>query len=260
MFINNFDPIAIEIFSPEIRWYSLSYIIGILIGLLLIKNLFINDKSLKEQFDDYLIYLIIGIILGGRCGYILFYNLNYYLENLFDIFKIWQGGMSFHGGLIGIIFASYFFAKKNKNHIFKYLDLIALVAPIGIFFGRIANFINSELYGKETSLPWAVQFIQVDNLYRHPTQLYEAFLEGILLFIILLYFWKKNFLEKIGKLSALFLIFYSFFRFIVEFFKVPDEQLGYLIFNLTMGQILSLVFFILGVILIFIENDSQKKS
>ena len=150
--------------------------------------------------------------------------------------------------------------KKNKNHIFKYLDLIALVAPIGIFFGRIANFINSELYGKETSLPWAVQFIQVDNLYRHPTQLYEAFLEGILLFIILLYFWKKNFLEKIGKLSALFLIFYSFFRFIVEFFKVPDEQLGYLIFNLTMGQILSLVFFILGVILIFIENDSQKKS
>ncbi len=260
MFINNFDPVAIEIFSLEIRWYSLSYIIGILIGLLLVKNLFINDKSLKDQFDDYLIYLIIGLILGGRCGYILFYNLNYYLENIFDIFKIWQGGMSFHGGLIGIIFTSYLFAKKNKNPIFKYLDLIALVAPIGIFFGRIANFINSELYGKETSLPWAVQFIQVDNSYRHPTQLYEATLEGILLFIILLYFWKKNFLEKIGKLSALFLIFYSFFRFIVEFFKVPDEQLGYIIFNLTMGQVLSLIFFILGVILMFIKNDAQKKT
>ena len=260
MFINNFDPVALEIFSLEIRWYSLSYIAGILIGWLLAKNLLINDKNLKDQFDDYLTYLIIGIILGGRIGYILFYNLNYYLENILDIFKIWQGGMSFHGGLIGIIIVSYLFAKKYKNDVFKYLDLIALVAPIGIFFGRIANFINSELYGHETSVPWAVQFVQVDNLYRHPSQLYEATLEGLLLFIILFYFWSKNYLEKTGKLSALFLIFYSFFRFIVEFFRVPDEQLGYLIFNLTIGQIISLVFFIFGVVLIFLKNDPQKKS
>jgi len=260
MFINNFDPVALEIFSLEIRWYSLSYIAGILIGWLLAKNLLINDKNLKDQFDDYLTYLIIGIILGGRIGYILFYNLNYYLENILDIFKIWQGGMSFHGGLIGIIIASYLFAKKYKNDVFKYLDLIALVAPIGIFFGRIANFINSELYGHETSVPWAVQFVQVDNLYRHPSQLYEATLEGLLLFIILFYFWSKNYLEKTGKLSALFLIFYSFFRFIVEFFRVPDEQFGYLIFNLTIGQIISLVFFIFGVVLIFLKNDPQKKS
>ena len=260
MFINNFDPVAVNIFSLEIRWYSLSYIAGILIGWLLAKNLFINDKNLKDQFDDYLTYLIIGIILGGRIGYILFYNLNYYLENILDIFKIWQGGMSFHGGLIGIIIASYFFAKKYKNDVFKYLDIIALVAPIGIFFGRIANFINSELYGHEASVPWAVQFVQVDNLYRHPSQLYEATLEGMLLFIILFYFWNKNYLEKTGKLSALFLIFYSFFRFIVEFFRVPDEQLGYLIFNLTIGQIISLVFFIFGVVLIFLKNDPQKKS
>ena len=260
MFINNFDPVAIEIFSLEIRWYSLSYIAGILIGWLLAKYLFINDKNIKNQIDDYISYLIVGLILGGRIGYILFYNLNYYLENILDIFKIWQGGMSFHGGLVGIIIASYLFAKKYKNNIFKYLDIIALVAPIGIFFGRIANFINSELYGYPTSVPWAVQFVQIDNLYRHPSQLYEAALEGLLLFIILLYFWNKNFLEKTGKLSALFLIFYSFFRFIVEFFRVPDEQLGYLILNLTIGQLISLIFFIFGIVLIFIKNAPQKKS
>jgi len=168
--------------------------------------------------------------------------------------------MSFHGGLIGIILSSYIFAKKSKKNIFSYLDVIALVAPIGIFFGRIANFINSELYGYETSVPWAVQFIQVDNLYRHPSQLYEAALEGVVLFTILLFFWKKNFLEKTGKLSALFLIIYSFFRFIIEYFRIPDEQLGYILFNLTIGQIMSIVFCLLGVVLLFIKNDSKKKS
>ena len=133
MFTNNFDPVAIEIFSLEIRWYSLSYIAGILIGWLLAKNLFIKDKNIKDQIDDYITYLIIGLILGGRIGYILFYNLNYYLENILDIFKVWQGGMSFHGGLVGIIVASYLFAEKHKSNALKYLDIIALVAPIGIF-------------------------------------------------------------------------------------------------------------------------------
>ena len=261
MFINNFDPVAIEIFSLEIRWYSLSYIGGILIGWVLAKNFFINNKILKDQFDDYLTYLIIGLILGGRIGYVLFYNLEYYSKNIFDIFKIWEGGMSFHGGLIGIIFGSYLFAKKSKTNIFKFLDVISLVAPIGIFLGRLANFINSELYGHETSMPWAVQFIKIDNLYRHPSQIYEAILEGIILFIILLYFWNKNFLNQTGKLSALFLIFYSLFRFFVEFFRVPDEQLGYLIFDLTLGQIISLAFFIFGIFLIiFIKDETQKKS
>jgi phosphatidylglycerol:prolipoprotein diacylglycerol transferase len=260
MFTNNFDPVAIEIFSLEIRWYSLSYIAGILIGWLLAKNLFINDKNIKDQIDEYITYLIIGLILGGRIGYILFYNLNYYLENILDIFKVWQGGMSFHGGLVGIIVASYLFAKKHKSNALKYLDIIALVAPIGIFFGRIANFINSELYGHETTVPWAVQFIQIDNLYRHPSQLYEATLEGLLLFIILLYFWNKNYLEKTGKLSALFLIFYSFFRFIVEFFRVPDEQLGYLFFDLTMGQLISFIFLLIGIYLIVTKYEIKKDS
>ena len=260
MFTNNFDPVAIEIFSLEIRWYSLSYIAGILIGWLLAKNLFIKDKNIKDQIDDYITYLIIGLILGGRIGYVLFYNLNYYLENILDIFKVWQGGMSFHGGLVGIIVASYLFAKKHKSNALKYLDIIALVAPIGIFFGRIANFINSELYGHETTVPWAVQFIQIDNLYRHPSQLYEATLEGLLLFIILLYFWNKNYLEKTGKLSALFLIFYSFFRFIVEFFRVPDEQLGYLFFDLTMGQLISFIFLLIGIYLIVTKYEIKKDS
>ena len=260
MFINNFDPVAVQIFSIEIRWYSLSYIAGILLGWLIAKNLFITDKEIREQFDDYLTYLIIGIILGGRIGYIVFYNPKYYAENFSEIFFIWQGGMSFHGGVIGIIISSYFFASKYKINIFKFLDIVALVAPIGIFFGRIANFINSELYGHETLMPWAVQFVQIDKLYRHPSQLYEAFLEGVILFLILLFFWKKKYLEKIGKISALFLIFYSLFRFLVEFFRVPDEHLGYLIFDLSMGQIISIIFFFSGIILIFKKNDSKEKS
>ena len=133
MFINNFDPVAFEIISIEIRWYSLSYIFGIIFGWQLAKHLFIQDKDIKDQFDDYLTYIIIGIILGGRIGYVLFYNLSYYLDNLVDIIKFWQGGMSFHGGLLGVVIASYFYTRKYRNNIFKYLDVVALVAPIGIF-------------------------------------------------------------------------------------------------------------------------------
>jgi len=260
MFINNFDPVAIEIFSIEIRWYSLAYILGILIGWYLSKKIFIKNDEINRKFDDYIGYIIIGIILGGRLGYVLFYNLNYYSNNILDILKIWEGGMSFHGGLIGVIIASILFTKKNNDDVFKYLDIVALVAPIGILFGRIANFINSELYGHESSVPWAVQFIKIDNLYRHPSQLYEAFLEGFILFLILLIFWKKKYLEKTGIISALFLIIYSIFRFIVEFFRVPDEQIGYFIFNLTMGQIISLIFFIFGLFLFLIKNENKKKN
>ena len=175
MFINNFDPVAIQIFSIEIRWYSLAYIFGILLGWGLSKRIFITDSELKEKFDDFITYLILGIIVGGRLGYILFYNPVYYLNNTTSIFKIWEGGMSFHGGLIGVIIMSFWFAKKNNQNFFSYLDVISIVAPIGIFFGRIANFINSELYGFETNFSWGVKFILVDNLYRHPSQLYEAF-------------------------------------------------------------------------------------
>ncbi len=259
MFINNFDPVAIQISSFEIRWYSLAYISGILIGWILSKRVFISNAEFKERFDDYLTYLIIGIIIGGRLGYIFFYNFDYYSSNLFDIFKIWQGGMSFHGGLLGVIVVSIWFAKKNDENPFSYLDIVSLVAPIGIFFGRIANYINSELYGVETSLPWAVKFVRVDNLYRHPSQLYEALLEGLVLFLILIIFRRKGFMKIPGYISGLFLIFYSIFRFLIEFVRLPDEQLGYLFFNLTMGQIMSLIFLLIGIFLIFSKYGHKKK-
>ena len=249
MFINNFDPVALQIFSFEIRWYSLAYIIGIFSGWIVGKRFFITNSALKQTFDDFITYSILAIILGGRLGYVLLYNPKYYFYNFLDIFKIWEGGMSFHGGLIGVILASIIFAKKNNQNPYNYLDVVSIVAPIGIFFGRIANFINSELYGHETNLPWSVKFIQIDNLNRHPSQLYEAIFEGLILFLILIYFRKKGFMKIPGLISSLFLIFYSFFRFVIEFFRVPDEQLGYLYFNLSMGQIMSLIFFIAGIYL-----------
>jgi phosphatidylglycerol:prolipoprotein diacylglycerol transferase len=257
MFINNFDPVAFQIMSFEIRWYSLAYILGIVIGWILCKKIFIKKLDISEKFDDYITYLIIGIILGGRIGYIVFYNFSYYLDNFLDIFKIWQGGMSFHGGLLGIIVSSYIFAKKNNQNPFFYLDQVSLVAPVGIFFGRLANFINSELYGTVSDIPWSVIFIKVDNLSRHPSQLYEAILEGLILFIILIYFTNKNYLNKPGLISGLFLIFYSIFRFLVEFFRVPDEQIGYLILSLTMGQIISLVFASIGMAIFYLKNENK---
>tara|TARA_A100000164_G_C21824489_1_gene732135 strand:- start:397 stop:1173 length:777 start_codon:yes stop_codon:yes gene_type:complete len=258
MFINNFDPVAFSIFSLNFRWYSLAYIFGIIIGWILAKKFFIKNDKIIEKFDDYITFLIIGIIVGGRLGYVIFYNLDYYINNILEIFIIWQGGMSFHGGLLGVILTSIWFAKKNNQDPYVYLDIVSTVAPIGIFFGRVANFINSELYGTETSLPWGVKFIQIDNLYRHPSQLYEAFFEGILLFFILLYlrkkFWKKN----PGFISGMFLLIYSAFRFFIEFLRVPDEHLGYILLGLSMGQIISLIFLIIGIYLSFLKYAIEK--
>ena len=257
MFINNFDPVAFQVLSLEIRWYSLAYIIGIVLGWAYCKKKIIKDQHIKGLFDDFITYLIIGVILGGRLGYALFYNLKYYLENPFEILMVWNGGMSFHGGLIGVIFATQLFSKKHKINQFIFLDLVALSAPIGIFFGRIANFINSELIGRATELPWSVQFILIDNIKRHPSQLYEAFFEGIILFILLGYFFKKNYLQEPGKISALFLIFYSLFRFFAEFFRSPDPQIGYLILNLTLGQLISILFLITGIFIFYLKNNEK---
>ena len=258
MFINNFDPVAFQVLSIEIRWYSLAYIVGILIGWILSKKLFISDQSIKEKFDDFITYVIVGIIIGGRLGYVLFYNYSYYADNLLAIFKIWQGGMSFHGGLIGVVIASIWFSKKNNHDTFKYFDINSIVAPIGIFLGRISNFINSELYGRKTDVVWSVIFPKVDNFSRHPSQIYEAFFEGIVLFLLMFLFVKKNYLIRPGMISALFLIFYSFFRFFVEFYRVPDEQLGLVFQNLTMGQIISLIFFCFGFYLFSIKKNENK--
>ena len=255
MFTSNFDPVAFQFLSLEVRWYSLAYISGIILGWLYCKKKLIKDKILSNLFDDFITYVIIGIILGGRLGYVFFYNLNYYLQNPIEIFMVWNGGMSFHGGVIGVIVGALFFSKKNKINQFIFLDLVALTAPIGIFFGRVANFINSELYGRPTDLPWSVKFILIDDIKRHPSQLYEAFFEGIILFLILRYFAKNGYLKKSGLISALFLIFYSIFRFLIEFFRNPDLQIGYMALNLTLGQFISIVFFILGGILFFYKKN-----
>jgi phosphatidylglycerol---prolipoprotein diacylglyceryl transferase len=257
MFINNFDPIAFELFSIQIRWYSLAYIFGISLGWLYCKKNLISDQKLQHQFDDLLTYVIVGIIIGGRLGYILFYNLDYYLKNLSEILMIWNGGMSFHGGLIGVIVATTIFSKKNKTDTFIFLDLISLSAPIGIFLGRIANFINSELYGHETNVFWSVKFILIDNISRHPSQIYEAIFEGLILFFLLNLLSKKSYFQTSGLISSSFLMLYSFFRFISEFFRVPDLQIGYVIFQLTFGQLISILFFLLG-LLLFIYKKNEN--
>ena len=248
MFINNFDPVAFNIFSLEIRWYSLSYIFGIIFGWLYCKKKLIKNDSVGILFDDYIFYLIIGIILGGRLGYIVIYNLKYYFSNPLEIFMIWQGGMSFHGAVIGIILVTYIFSLKKKISAFYFLDLVSLSSPIGIFFGRIANFINSELYGKETDLFWSVKFVLIDNFNRHPSQIYEAIFEGLILFIILNFLISRDG-KKDGYISSLFLIFYSIFRFLIEFTREPDAHIGLLIFNLSMGQLMSVFVLFAGIFL-----------
>ena len=248
MFINNFDPVAFNFFAIEIRWYSLAYIFGILFGWIYTKKLLIKDQNIIKVFDDFITYLIIGIILGGRLGYILFYNIKYYLNNLLEIFFIWEGGMSFHGGLIGVIISTYIFGKKYEINKFVLLDYISITAPIGIFLGRLANFINGELVGKMTNVSWGVIFPNIDNNFRHPSQIYEAFLEGIVLFLIMnvFFFWKKY---KPGICSFMFLIFYGTFRIIAEFFREPDSHIGYVVGEISMGMFLSIIMILAGIFL-----------
>ena len=267
MYIHNFDPILINLGILEIRWYSMAYIFGILLGWWLGKKILtLKVKKLKlsfklEDFDNLITYLVISIILGGRIGYVIFYNFNYYLTYPLDIFKIWEGGMSFHGALIGIIIGTYIFSVKYKIKIFILLDIIACVSPIGIFFGRIANFINSELYGKPAEVFWSVTFAKVDNIARHPSQIYEALLEGLLLFIILatLTFFNKNI--KDGICSSFFLILYGFFRIIAEQFREPDVQVGYYFTYFSLGTILSFLMILFGVLIFLnLKKSEFKKS
>ena len=262
MYTHNLDPILFNFGFLSIRWYSLAYIFGILIGwwvgkkIILLKN---EDLKLKfdiEVFDNLITYLIISLLAGGRIGYILFYNLSYYLLNPLDIFKIWEGGMSFHGALLGIIFGVYLFANKNKTSVFFLLDIIACVSPIGIFLGRIANFINGELVGKATSVFWGVIFPKFGDVARHPSQLYEALLEGLLLFFIMnLIILQKNY--KIGSCSYMFLILYGIFRIFSEFFREPDLQIGYILNYFSMGTMLSLIMIASGII-IFIKRKNEN--
>ena len=264
MYIHNLNPIFVEIGFLTIRWYSLAYIFGILIGWWLGKkiiNHILTNITLKfdiKDFDDLITYIVLSLIIGGRIGYIIFYNPYYYLSNPLDIFKVWEGGMSFHGALIGIVFGTYVFSFKRNVPTFFLLDVIACVAPIGIFLGRVANFINGELVGKVTAVPWSVIFPAIDMLPRHPSQLYEAILEGLVLFLIMgtLIFKQKY---KMGTCSYLFLICYGFFRIFSELFREPDMQIGYLFNLLSMGSILSLLMILAGlIILISLKRKNEN--
>ena len=266
MIIHNLDPIFVDLGFFQVKWYSIAYILGISLGwiyaLRIIKNNeYLGQKITLNDFDDLIVYIIIGIIAGGRLGYIFFYNFNYYINDIVEIFKLWNGGMSFHGGLAGVIFATYIFTKIKKKKFFHFTDVICCVAPIGIFFGRLANFINGELVGKESSLPWAVVFSEHGNFARHPSQIYEAILEGVVLFIIINFLaLKKNLLIKSGKISGLFLILYSIFRIFSENFREPDQHLGYIFKYFSMGSLLSILTLIVGFFIIFFRKKNEKNN
>ena len=256
MIVHNFDPVLVDLYLIKIRWYSLAYIFGILGGwwygkfLIKLQVQSQDQKNYLHSFDDLIGYIIIGIILGGRLGYVIFYNPIFYLNNFLEVFKIWNGGMSFHGGLIGVMFSAYIFSIKNKLNFKIFFDTISTVSPIGIFFGRISNFINSELYGIPTDKAWGVIFPKVDKLSRHPSQIYEALLEGVVLFLLLNYLLRKKMFPH-GIVSSVFLIFYGLFRIISENFREPDEHLGYIFLNLSMGSMLSIMMIIFGFLIFY---------
>ena len=263
MYIHNLDPVLLDFGFITIRWYSLAYIFGIFLGWWLgkkiIKNFLqsVNFKFDLKEFDDLITYLIISIIVGGRLGYVLFYNFEYYILNPVDIIKVWEGGMSFHGALIGIIIGTYLFSVKKNIPTFFFLDVIACVSPIGILLGRVANFINGELVGKVTEVSWGIIFPTIDMMPRHPSQLYEALLEGLILFILINTISLKR-KYKLGLSSSLFLIFYGIFRIIAEQFREPDSQLGYLFGNLSMGTILSFIMVISGFVILIILRKKNE--
>jgi phosphatidylglycerol:prolipoprotein diacylglycerol transferase len=253
------DPIAIELGPLAIRWYSLAYVVGILGGWWLLKRLD-RDKPLlsKEALDDIIVYTILGIILGGRVGYVLFYKLSYYLENPAEILQVWHGGMSFHGGMLGFLIAIWWFAKKYNIGFITLTDRLSVVAPMGLFLGRIANFINGELYGRATDSPLGMVFPNSDGLPRHPSQLYQAGMEGLILFIVVFFLATRTHAKEVtGRLSGVFMLGYGIARSIGECFREPDAQLGFLFAGITMGQLLSLPMILLGLYLLFVYKTKN---
>jgi len=249
------DPIALQIGPLAIRWYALAYIAGIVLGWQLLKRLAVvpPQAATKEQVDDYITWVTLGIILGGRLGYVLFYRPGYYLFNPLEALMVWQGGMAFHGGALGVIIATLIFCRREKLNPLGLGDRVAVVVPIGLFFGRVANFINGELFGRAADVPWAMIF-PTDRLQipRHPSQLYQAGLEGIALFALLLILWSipAN-RARPGLLTGALLAGYGVARLIGEFFREPDAYLGLLLAGATMGQLLSLPMVLVGAWLIW---------
>ena len=258
----NIDPVAVHIGAFGIRWYSLAYLMGIMLGWFLLRRMVRRYPTPVTQLmiDDIVFWVTLGLIAGGRIGYVLFYNFGYYMENPTQIFAVWKGGMSFHGGLLGVILAVFFYSRSVKVSFFQFTDLLACVVPIGLFFGRLANFTNSELFGRVTvSVPWAVIFPNGGPLPRHPSQLYEAGFEGVFLFCMLYFLWTSSVWVRIrpGFISGLFLLGYSVIRGVVENFREPDAQIGFLFARMTMGQILTIPMFIAG---LWIMIWAAKKS
>lgn len=263
MYFPNIDPVALDLGFIQIRWYSLAYIFGIIFGFAYFRFAAKKYELLsinKKDFDDLIFTTILGLIIGGRLGYVLFYNFSYYLSHPFAILQIWQGGMSFHGGLIGFTIAVYLHARKREQNFLSYMDLLSCSVPIGLFLGRIANFINGELWGRVSNHSFAIIFPHADLQPRHPSQLYQAALEGLATFIILFFLIRiKSLRVQRGVLTGSFLCCYGISRFIVEFFREPDAQLG-LFFNfISMGQILTIPMLIFGLYLIFVKDNFLKK-
>lgn len=250
--LNPISPVALSVLGIDIRWYALAYIAAFVIGYWLFRRLMLQPTSMvklsKKQLDDLLTAVIIGVIVGGRLGYVLFYDLVYFLSHPLQIFAVWHGGMSFHGGLIGVITSVFIFGRAQKINSWSILDLMSVVAPIGLFFGRIANFINREVMGRATDVSWAVVFNGDTPIPRHPSPLYEAATEGILLFIIMYCLYRYTSLrKKPGALGGIMGMLYALFRMFCELFRAPDSQIGFLTsWGLTMGQLLSLIMFFCG--------------
>ncbi len=256
----NIDPILLEIGPFSVRWYSLSYVAGILLGWWYLHklNAFEPPALSQKALDDIMIWAIFGVILGGRLGYVAFYNLEYFLAHPNEIIQVWKGGMSFHGGLIGVILAIYLMCLRNKIAFWPVMDRVACVTPIGLFLGRVANFINGELYGRVTDMPWGMIF-PGDPFARHPSQLYEAVLEGLVLFIILSIAVRKSSIRlKPAMLSGIFLIGYGVARSTAEIFREPDAHLGFIIGELTMGQVLCIPMILLGVVLMLYSRMRHR--
>jgi len=248
----NIDPVFLRIGPVQLRWYGLMYMLSFIIGFFVLRR-FAKYRKLNLSTDDLydlLFYLILGVMIGGRLGYVLFYDLGSYLRDPLSIFKIWQGGMSFHGGFLGMLLAAWYITRKKHWNFFEIADLVSAAAPIGLSLGRIGNFINGELYGRTTNVAWGMVFPEGGNMPRHPSQLYEAFLEGLVLFFILRWLYRKNFYR--GTVFWALLAFYGLFRFLIEFVREPDVQIGFDLGPFTRGQELTLPMLIVGTVMMII--------
>ena len=259
------DPTAVQIGPIAIRWYALAYIAGLVAGWQYVKRLTPKSPDKKtltpESIDDFLLWATLGVVLGGRLGYVIFYQPGYFLANPSQIAILWEGGMAFHGGLAGVIVAMILFAWKRGFRFFAIADLVACATPIGLFLGRIANFINGELWGRTApDVPWAMVFPGGGPVPRHPSQLYEALLEGLVLFAVLFVLQRRGSVQQVGLLSGVFLIGYGLARFTAEFFRAPDPFLGFLAFGTTMGQILSIPMIAAGIAIVAWSRKNKSAA